>query len=230
MLFPGGTLGPIGALLIGLTITAATTLAGIIAATPKNRWNLICHLLLAVAYLSLTWSFAEDQGVRIAGRDGSTGQTMIKVTLSELFARRGLATEAWYSSNLIGNHDGLVLSTPEYGVAKIADKRNVLPMDGDYNVVDIRYMPHWGDRKESWDAGELKSWLGGSVSIRINWRGSDSELAAPLVVDIARLLGSSAANIPPGFVPALGFFFKRPFLRETWSLSQRWSELIDVFV
>jgi myo-inositol-1-phosphate synthase len=178
---------------------------------------------------SKLWSFAESNHTRLAGRDGSTGQTMIKVALAELFGRRGLEIEAWYSSNVLGNHDGLVLTSPGYGEAKTADKLDALQLEESSNLVDIRYLPYWGDRKESWDAGELRSWLGSEVSVRINWRGSDSELAAPLVLDIARLLGLSGSESNFGFVPELGFFFKRPFLRESSTLSERWNELVQTF-
>ncbi|HEY3685717.1 MAG TPA: inositol-3-phosphate synthase [Streptosporangiaceae bacterium] len=170
---------------------------------------------------------AREWGVQLSGRDGSTGQTMLKVALAELFGRRGLSLSSWYSTNLIGNHDGLVLSEPEYGVAKVADKTEAISLDRAHNAVDIRYLPEWGDRKESWDAAEVRSWLGGEVSVRVNWRGSDSELAAPLVVDLARLL--SAGPRRSGFRPELGFFFKRPFEREDTTLSERWYELVRCF-
>ena len=152
---------------------------------------------------------------------------MLKETFAELFERRGLILESWYSTNLLGNNDGLVLTTPGYGDAKMADKMDVLPLGSDRNIVDIRYLPYWGDRKESWDAAEGRSWLGGSVSARINWRASDSELAAPLIIDLTRLLSGGPRQT--GFRPELGFFFKRPFDRENVPLSARWDELVATF-
>lgn len=173
------------------------------------------------------WEAAKSAGSRLAGRDGSTGQTMIKESFAELFSRRGLVLDSWYSTNVLGNNDGFVLSRPEYGEAKLADKTDALDLPRDRNLVDIRYMLKWGDRKESWDAAECISWLGGGVSVRINWRGSDSELAAPLVIDLARLLSVSGER--SGFRPEFGFFFKRPFEREGSSLSERWNELVNTF-
>jgi myo-inositol-1-phosphate synthase len=60
------------------------------------------------------WRHAESCGVQLAGRDGSTGQTMLKITIAEMLARRGIQIDAWYSTNLIGNRDGLVLSEADY--------------------------------------------------------------------------------------------------------------------
>jgi myo-inositol-1-phosphate synthase len=173
------------------------------------------------------WELASSGTSQLAGRDGSTGQTMLKEALAELIGRRGLSLESWYSTNILGNNDGLVLTAPGYGEAKLADKTEVLPLGPESNVVDIKYMPHWGDRKESWDAAECTSWLGGNLSIRVNWRGSDSELAAPLVVDLARLLTGGKRR--SGFRPELGFFFKRPFAREGVYLSDKWNELVEAF-
>lgn len=180
----------------------------------------------ALEYRKL-WEAAKSAGSRLAGRDGSTGQTMIKETFAELFSRRGLVLDSWYSTNVLGNNDGFVLSRPEYGEAKLADKTDALDLPCERNIVDIRYMPRWGDRKESWDAAECISWLGGEVSVRVNWRGSDSELAAPLVIDLARLLSASGKR--RGFRPEFSFFFKRPFERENSSLSERWNELVNTF-
>jgi myo-inositol-1-phosphate synthase len=173
------------------------------------------------------WELASNGISQLAGRDGSTGQTMLKETLVELLNRRGLLLDSWYSTNILGNNDGLVLAAPGYGDAKLADKMDVLPLGPERNVVDIRYMPHWGDRKESWDAAECTSWLGGTLSVRLNWRGSDSELAAPLIVDLVRLLAGGQRR--SGFRPELGFFFKRPFGREDAYMSDKWIELIQVF-
>jgi myo-inositol-1-phosphate synthase len=154
----------------------------------------------------------------------------LKVTLAESFRRRNIELESWYSLNLIGNHDGLVLSDPEFAVAKLADKTDALhPQPDQSHKVRIEYVPPWGDAKESWDAVEARSWLGSRVTLRINWRGHDSELAAPLVLDLARLLVHSASLGRTGFQANLGFFFKRPFLRENTSISERWSELVQSF-
>jgi myo-inositol-1-phosphate synthase len=176
------------------------------------------------------WRHAEAAGVQLAGRDGSTGQTMLKVTLAEMLARRGIKVDAWYSTNLIGNRDGLVLSQPDFAASKIADKTGAL--DGqqpDFHKVAIEYLPPWGDSKEAWDAIECSTWLGAPLSIRIDWRGRDSQLAAAMVLDLVRLVHRGAASGLGGFQPQLGFFFKRPYLREGTAISERWDELLGFY-
>src|SRR5829696_2309952 len=173
------------------------------------------------------WRLAESQGVQLAGRDGSTGQTMLKVTLAEMLSRRGIRINAWYSTNLIGNHDGLVLSQADYAGAKLADKTDALRTSHpEFHRVAIEYCPPWGDAKEAWDAVECTTWLGTPLSIRINWRGHDSQLAGLIILDLMRLVDRGASVGKRGFQPQLGFFFKRPFMREDTTISERWMELI----
>jgi myo-inositol-1-phosphate synthase len=160
------------------------------------------------------WRLAAESGVQLAGRDGSTGQTMLKHHVAELFRRRGLHVEAWYSANVLGNNDGRVLSIPQHRELKISDKTGGLPRVLGYavpnHVVDISYVPFFGDRKESWDAVECSGWLGSPLSLRMDWRGCDSLLAAPMVLDLCRLIVSGVSARRVGLQVGLGFFFKQP--------------------
>lgn len=157
---------------------------------------------------------ATGHGVQLAGRDGSTGQTMLKLALADLFRWRNLKLTAWYSTNLIGNHDGYVLSIPEHRKLKLRDKTDGLPLvlgyDDFQHHVEISYLDDWGDEKESWDAIQLETWLGGRASLRLNWQGPDSLLAAPLILDIVRLIAHGASLGFTGLQSQLGFFFKKP--------------------
>lgn len=176
------------------------------------------------------WRYAESKQVQLAGRDGSTGQTMMKVTVAEMLQRRGITIDAWFSTNLIGNRDGMVLSQPAYASAKFADKTDALAAaDVGFHMVTISYCPPWGDAKEAWDAVECTSWLGAPLSLRVNWRGHDSQLAGALVLDLVRLIDLGASLGSKGLQPQLGFFFKRPFEREHTTISERWAELIEVY-
>lgn len=157
---------------------------------------------------------ARQSGVQLAGRDGSTGQTMLKLHVGELLRRRSLRLRAWYSANILGNNDGRVLSVPEHRVVKIQDKTSglarVLGYDDFDHVVDISFVPFHGDAKESWDVVECEGWLGSTLSLRMNWRGCDSLLAAPMVLDLCRLIEQGARCGRAGLQEGLGFFFKNP--------------------
>lgn len=157
---------------------------------------------------------AERYRVQLAGRDGSTGQTMLKLHIGELLRRRSIRLRAWYSTNILGNNDGRVLSRPEHRVVKIHDKTyglsQVLGYEDFDHVVDISFVPFIGDEKESWDAVECEGWLGSPLSLRMNWRGCDSLLAAPMVLDICRLIEQGSRCGRVGLQENLGFFFKNP--------------------
>jgi len=149
----------------------------------------------------------------LAGKDGNTGQTFLKVVLGEMFAKRNLKINDWYSTNVLGNLDGKVLSIPTHRQAKIQDKALALASILEYDfhhTVDIAYHPNRGDIKEAWDSIQLEGWLGHRISLRLNWYASDSILAAPLVLDISRLLALSKERGEVGLQTQLSPFFKRP--------------------
>ena len=176
---------------------------------------------------------AEKSNVQLAGRDGSTGQTYLKHWLAEALLLRGIKINGWYSTNVIGNHDGYVLSMPNHSIIKLADKHDGLEAVLGYAVPDhhvtIDYVPGWGDRKESWDAISAEGWLNSRIELRTNWRGTDSLLAAPVLVDIIRLVEYGARHKLSGLRPELGFFFKRPLGREGRLPSALYAEMVSAY-
>ncbi|MEV5433413.1 inositol-3-phosphate synthase [Streptomyces sp. NPDC052701] len=56
---------------------------------------------------------AEQEGVPVAGKDGKTGQTVVKTVLAPALRSRALRVEGWYSTNLLGNRDGRALEDPD---------------------------------------------------------------------------------------------------------------------
>jgi myo-inositol-1-phosphate synthase len=148
----------------------------------------------------------------LAGRDGSTGQTLMKSVLAETFHTRRLDVRGWYSTNILGNHDGLVLQDERFADTKKIDKTALLseivgyPVDD--HIVDIRYYRPAGDEKEAWDAIDFEGWYGCRGSLRINWRCSDSLLAAPAIIDLVRFMAHALATGAVGIQGHLGVFFK----------------------
>ena len=51
--------------------------------------------------------------------DGKTGQTLLKTALASMFRARRLLIEGWYSTNFLGNDDGLVLDAPGSNKTKV---------------------------------------------------------------------------------------------------------------
>ena len=159
-------------------------------------------------------TFAERNNVPVAGKDGKTGQTFIKTVLAPAFKSRSLYVEGWFSTNILGNRDGLALDNPDSLKSKLNTKGSVLddilgyPVED--HIVDIRYYRPRGDNKEAWDNIDLVGFLGQKMQIKVNFLCRDSILAAPLVIEIARVLDLARQRGRGGIQEQLGLFFKAP--------------------
>ncbi len=163
---------------------------------------------------------AVKQNIPLAGYDGKTGQTYLKVVLASALKARSFYVDGWYSLNILGNTDGKNLMDPERAANKVANKTDLLddilgyPVGQRYNTsshkVRIDYYPPRGDAKEGWDVIDFQGMFGLPMSIRLNLQGRDSILAAPLVLDLARWMAALQIAGRSGLIPELAFYFKRP--------------------
>lgn len=163
---------------------------------------------------------AARRGIPLAGRDGKSGQTYLKVALASAFKARNLVVDGWYSLNILGNADGRNLMDPDRACGKLQNKTNLLDEILGYPVgqahgesthkVHIDYYPPRGDAKEAWDVIDFSGLLGMPMSLRLNLQGRDSILAAPMVIDLARWAVALQMAGMGGPIADLGFFFKRP--------------------
>ncbi len=162
--------------------------------------------------------FAEKMQVPIAGKDGKTGQTMIKSVLAPAIKTRALKDEGWYSTNILGNRDGLALSNAESLASKVKTKSGLLDDILGYEVkdhiVDIRYYKPRKDNKEAWDNIDLTGFLGQPMQLKVNFLCKDSILAAPLAIEIARCLDLAKRRNEKGVLEEVGVFFKYPMTRK----------------
>jgi myo-inositol-1-phosphate synthase len=160
---------------------------------------------------------AERQGVPVAGKDGKTGQTFLKTVLAPAFRSRSLYVEGWFSTNILGNRDGLALDNPDSLQSKLKTKGSVLNSILGYPVedhlVNIQYYRPRGDNKEAWDNIDLVGFMGQKMQIKVNFLCRDSILAAPLVIEIARILDLAKQRGQGGVQEQLGLFFKAPMTR-----------------
>jgi myo-inositol-1-phosphate synthase len=178
---------------------------------------------------------AEQRGVPIAGKDGKTGQTMMKTVLAPAFRSRALTVEGWYSTNILGNRDGLALDDPASLESKLQTKGKVLDSILGYpvedHVVRIDYYRPRGDQKEAWDAIDLVGFLGQRMQIKVDFQCRDSILAAPLAVEIVRLVDLAQQRGEGGVQRHLGWFFKAPITADgstpEHALHRQESELMD---
>jgi len=157
---------------------------------------------------------AERRGVPHMGSDGKTGETLVKTVLAPLFTGRALRVLSWEGYNMLGNRDGLVLDDPQAKASKTKSKdialRSILNDPGTHTRVTIDYVPSLDDWKVAWDYVHFEGFLGARMSMQFTWQGNDSALAAPLVLDLARLAAFAKAKGESGLLPHLAAYFKSP--------------------
>ncbi|MCU0239631.1 MAG: inositol-3-phosphate synthase [Pyrinomonadaceae bacterium] len=158
--------------------------------------------------------FAQQNGVPIAGKDGKTGQTFIKTVIAPALKSRALHVDGWFSTNILGNRDGLALSDSDSLASKVKTKQSVLDeilgYDVEDHIVDIRYYRPRKDNKEAWDNIDISGFLGQPMQLKVNFLCKDSILAAPLAIEIARCLDLAKKRNESGIIEALSVFFKLP--------------------
>jgi myo-inositol-1-phosphate synthase len=158
---------------------------------------------------------ANEMGNPFAGMDGKTGQTLLKTVLAPMLRARRLFIEGWYSTNILGNSDGQVLEAPSSNKTKVTSKASVLDSIVGYKVenhqVHIHYYRPRGDSKEAWDNVDIVGFAGIPMQLKIDFLCQDSALAAPLVIDLVRLLDVAKRHGERGIQRQLSMFFKSPY-------------------
>ncbi len=168
---------------------------------------------------------ANKNNVPIAGKDFKTGQTLMKTIIAPGLKARMLGLEGWYSTNILGNRDGLVLDDKDSFKTKEESKLSVLDYilqpqlyptlyKNYYHKVTINYYPPRGDNKEGWDCIDIFGWLGYPMHIKIDFECRDSILAAPLVLDLVLFTDLAQRANMSGIQEWLSFYFKSPMHKE----------------
>jgi myo-inositol-1-phosphate synthase len=165
------------------------------------------------ASLPALYQLAETTGALHAGKDGKTGETLLKTVLAPMFAQRNLGILSWVGHNIFGNRDGLVLNDPANKASKVDTKDRVVTQILGYKpstLVTIEYIPDMGDWKTAWDHIHFEGFLGSRMTMQFTWQGCDSLLAAPLAIDLARLADFEKQRGGKGLMRHLASFFKGP--------------------
>lgn len=167
------------------------------------------------------WELAEKTRMPIAGKDFKTGQTLVKSGFAPIIGTRCLGLAGWFSTNILGNRDGLVLDEPDNfrtkEVSKLSTLESILVPEKQpdlytdyYHKVRINYYPPRNDNKEGWDNIDIFGWMGYPMQIKINFLCRDSILAAPLCLDLVLLSDLAARKGRYGTQRFLSFFLKSP--------------------
>ena len=167
------------------------------------------------------WELAEKTKMPIAGKDFKTGQTLVKSGFAPIIGTRCLGLSGWFSTNILGNRDGLVLDEPENfrtkEVSKLSTLETILKADEQpdlykdyYHQVRINYYPPRNDNKEGWDNIDIFGWMEYPMQVKINFLCRDSILAAPLLLDLCLLSDLAARAGRYGIQRFLSFYLKSP--------------------
>jgi myo-inositol-1-phosphate synthase len=156
---------------------------------------------------------AEQRRAVYGGKDGKTGETLMKSVLAPLFSNRNLQILSWVGHNIFGNRDGLVLDDPRNKASKIQTKDQVISSIVGYKPqthVSIEYIESLDDWKTAWDHIHFKGFLNVKMMLQFTWQGCDSILAAPLAIDVSRLALLAQRRGEVGCLNHLACFFKSP--------------------
>ncbi|GAB4083402.1 inositol-3-phosphate synthase [Myceligenerans cantabricum] len=204
---------------------------------PPSSVTAYAAILAGAAYAAFTPSpgmslpaltrLATEAGLPVAGQDGKTGQTWLRTALAPAFAARNLRVLSWAGTNLLGGGDGATLADPHNAASKLTSKsRGLRDLTGtDTAPLHIDNVPDLGDVKVAWDHVHVEGFLGSRLTLQTTWSAYDSLLAAPLVLDLARLLSLAHAAGVAGPVPELGFFFKDPWASDEHDAAAQYATL-----
>ena len=173
---------------------------------------------------------ARRQGAAVAGRDAKTGETLLKTVLAPMFAGRNLRVLSWVGHNILGNRDGLVLDDPRNKQSKLWAKDRTVGQILGYQPqthVSIEYAESLDDWKTAWDHVHFQGFLGVKMALQFTWQGADSALAAPLVIDLARLALLAQRRREVGVLGHLACFFKSPMGVEEHDFFKQFRMLTD---
>ncbi len=183
----------------------------------------IAALQLGMPYLNFTPSLGTSpaaicelalaHNVCHMGHDGKTGETLMKSALAPMFQHRNLNVMSWVGHNIFGNMDGKVLDDPENKKTKVVSKDRLLGQILGYDPqthISIEYIESLGDWKTAWDHIHFQGFLSTPMVLQFTWQGSDSILAAPLVLDLVRFTELAVRRGEVGLLTDLCCFFKSP--------------------
>jgi myo-inositol-1-phosphate synthase len=216
----------------------AAQLAAGTAVLPASTIYAIGALNAGTVYINFTPSVGSDlaalqQLARLRrtchmGRDGKTGETLVKSALAPMFAMRNLEVMSWVGHNIFGNLDGQVLDDPANKKTKVTSKDALLAEVLGYapqTHISIEFIRSLGDWKTAWDHIHFRGFLGVPMTMQFTWQGCDSMLAAPLVVDLLRFADRAARDGAVGELAFLASFFKSPMGSHDHALAAQFQQL-----
>lgn len=208
-------------------------------AVPASTIYAIAAMQAGCSYVNFTPSVGSDlpaleelateTSALHVGRDGKTGETLMKSVLAPMFADRHLKVMSWVGHNIFGNLDAEVLDDPANKANKVRSKDHLLTEILGYppqSLVSIENIRSLGDWKTAWDHIHFQGFLNTKMTLQFTWQGCDSLLAAPLVLDLVRFTERQwRRGGQSGVMSHLGSFFKSPMKCETPEFAKQYIQL-----
>ncbi|MBG6084589.1 inositol-3-phosphate synthase [Zhihengliuella flava] len=207
------------------------------ATLPPSSLGAYAAILAGAPYVCFTPSpaltipalreLARQRGIPTAGQDGKTGQTWLRSVIAPGLAARGLRVLSWAGANLLGGGDGATLSDPDAVSGKLLSKNRGLESlaSGAATPLHIDNVPDLGETKVAWDHINVEGFLGSRLTLQTTWSAFDSMLAAPMILDLARLMALADAAGASGPIGELGFFFKDPWGSDEFAFAEQSQQL-----
>jgi myo-inositol-1-phosphate synthase len=211
----------------GETVLPPSSISALAAVTAGSPY--VCFTPSTALALPALEEWAAEAGIPIAGQDGKTGETLLRSVLAPMFTARGMRVLSWAGANLLGGGDGQTLADPEAVRSKLVSKnRGLRSLLGDEVVTPLHIdnVPDLGDVKTAWDHVHAEGFLGSRITVQTIWSAYDSALAAPLILDLARLMSLADAAGISGPVAEMGFFFKDPWGSVVHGFAEQTAELV----
>ncbi|MBX9681534.1 MAG: inositol-3-phosphate synthase [Gemmataceae bacterium] len=164
------------------------------------------------------------------GKDGKTGETLMKTVLAPMFKHRNLQVLSWVGHNIFGNRDGVVLDDPVNKASKVQTKDQVISSIVGYKpntLVTIEYIPSMDDWKTAWNHIHYRGFLNTKMILQFIWQGCDSILAAPLLLDSVRFTALCQRRDEYGAPRQLACFFKSPMGTDEHDFFVQYAELVQ---
>jgi len=193
------------------------------AAVPPSMLYALAAIEAGAAYVNFTPAVGADlpairaraaqRGAALMGSDAKTGESLLRSVLAPMFSDRCLDVRSWTGANLLGNRDGANLSDAKVKAAKLRSKDAILasllsPRPDTHTAIEFVASLH--DWKTAWNHIHFAGFLGTPMALQFVWQGCDSILAAPLVIDLARLADLHLRRGRSGVMSHLAAFFKAP--------------------
>jgi myo-inositol-1-phosphate synthase len=123
-----------------------------------------------------------------------------------------------------------VLNDPQNKASKVKSKDSLLAELLGYkpqSLVSIEFVESLDDWKTAWDHVHFEGFLGTKMTMQFTWQGCDSLLAAPLVIDLARLTLREQRRNGAGALHWLASFFKSPIGVNEHDFARQFEMLVE---